>query len=66
MEAVTFSLGMLGSYSENKWREDFEKLKIPGPTIAAIMQQMVTRCLALLGDLYSTRPHYASDDSPNV
>ena len=55
VETIAFSLGIRGSYNENKWRADLEKFRIPGPTVAAIMQQMVSRCLALLGDLYSTR-----------
>ena len=55
VETIAFALGIRGSYNEKKWREDLEKFKVPGPTIAAMMQQMVTRCLALLGDLYNTR-----------
>ena len=42
-------------YNEDKWRADLETFKAPGPTIAAMMQQMVTPSLALLGDLYITR-----------
>lgn len=55
VETIAFSLGIRGSYNEDKWRADLDKFKVPGPTMAAIIQQLVSRCLALMGDLYSTR-----------
>ena len=67
VETITFSLGIRGSYNEEKWRADLEKFKVPGPTMAAIMQQMVSRCLALLGDILEQGvPPSSSDDCPHV
>ena len=37
VETIAFSLGIRGSYKEDKWQADLEKFKVPGPTIAALM-----------------------------
>ena len=55
VETGAFSLGIRGSFNEEKWRADLERLQVRGPAIAAIMQLMVSRCLASLGDIYRTR-----------
>ena len=57
MDTIAFSLGpgLRGSYNEDKFLADLRKLSVPGPAIAALMQHMAARCLASLGEIYSTR-----------
>ena len=50
-----FSLGIRGSFNEEKWRMDLERLKVPRPAMDKLMHELVARCLVSLGDIYRTR-----------
>ena len=55
VETIAFSLGIRGSFNEEKWRADLERLKVPRPAMDKLMQELVAKCLVSLGDIYRTR-----------
>ena len=55
VETIAFSLGIRGSFNEEKWRIDLERLKVPRPAMDKLMQELVAKCLVSLGDIYRTR-----------
>ena len=55
VETIAFSLGIRGSFNEEKWRTDLERLKVPRPAMDKLMQELVAKCLVSLGDIYRTR-----------
>jgi hypothetical protein len=55
VETIAFSLGIRGSFNEEKWRTDLERLEVPRPAMDKIMHELVAKCLVSLGDIYRTR-----------
>ena len=55
VETIAFSLGIRGSFNEEKWRADLERLKVPRPAMDKLMQELVAKCLVSMGDIYRTR-----------
>ena len=44
VETIAFSLGIRGSFNEEKWRMDLERLKAPRPAMDKLLQELVARC----------------------
>ena len=55
VETIAFSLGIRGSFNEEKWRADLARLKVPRPAMDKLMHELVAKCLISLGDIYRTR-----------
>jgi hypothetical protein len=55
VETIAFSLGIRGSFNEEKWRTDLERLKVPRPAMDKLMHELVAKCMVSLGDIYRTR-----------
>jgi len=55
VETIAFSLGIRGSFNEEKWRTDLARLKVPRPAMDKLMHELVAKCLVSLGDIYRTR-----------
>jgi hypothetical protein len=52
---IAFSLGISGSYNEEKWSTDLELLKVPRPVMDKLIYELVAKCLVSLWDTYCTR-----------